>query len=87
MPIKLGSRVKDTISGLEGIATGRTEYLFGCVRIQVTPQKVKDGAAVEGQWLDEDQLVKAGSFVPARPTAGATGGPMPAPKRAADATR
>ena len=29
---ELGSRVKDSITGFEGFAVSRTEYLYGCVR-------------------------------------------------------
>lgn len=28
--VTLGARVKDNITGFEGIATGRAEYLYGC---------------------------------------------------------
>lgn len=30
--IKLGEKYRDRISGFEGVATGRFEYLNGCVR-------------------------------------------------------
>lgn len=33
--IKLGQKVKDYITGFEGIATSRTEYMYGCARITV----------------------------------------------------
>ena len=45
--IKLGSKVRDSITGLEGIATARTEYLYGCVRITITPTELKDGKPVD----------------------------------------
>jgi hypothetical protein len=31
--VKLGSKCRDSITGLEGIATARTEYLYGCVHV------------------------------------------------------
>lgn len=33
--IKLGSLVKDTITGFKGIAVGRTEFAFGCIHIKI----------------------------------------------------
>lgn len=54
--IKLGSKVKDSITGLTGIATSRTEYLYGCVHIGITPQETKDGKACEPQWFDEQRV-------------------------------
>ena len=56
--IKLGELVKDRISGFEGIATGKSEYLYGCVRILVEPKKLKDGKPIEGEWIDEQRLTK-----------------------------
>ena len=56
--IKLGDKVKDSITGFEGIAVSRTEYLFGCVRIGVEAKKRKDdGEAIEA-WFDEQRLTK-----------------------------
>lgn len=55
--IKLGAKVKDTITDLEGIVTARTEYLYGCVQCEVQPNELKDGKIVEAAWIDEPQLV------------------------------
>ena len=76
--VRLGDRVKDKISGFSGIATGRYEYLYGCVRINVQSEKLKDGKVQDGLVFDEDQLeiLKTGAVegVPlkSKPT---TGGP------------
>jgi len=35
--IKLGDKVKDTITGIQGIAIGRTTWLTGCDRITIQP--------------------------------------------------
>lgn len=32
MQVNLGDRVKDQVTGFEGIAIARTEWLFGCPR-------------------------------------------------------
>ena len=67
--VKLGDKVKDNISGLEGIVTGRSEYLYGCAHILVNPQQVKDGAPVAGTWLDEDRFTVIEEGVIPRPAA------------------
>ena len=36
--IKLGSLVKDSITGFTGIAIGRTEFGFGCIHIRIQAQ-------------------------------------------------
>ena len=56
--IKLGDKVKDTLTDLEGTVTARTEYLYGCVQIEVQPKELKDGKIVEAPWIDEPQLIK-----------------------------
>lgn len=56
MRVNLGDKVKDLVTGLEGIATSRTEWLYGCGRIGVQPQEVKDGKQVEAAVIDEPQL-------------------------------
>lgn len=58
-PIKLGDRYKDPITGYEGIAVGRTEYLYGCARIGLQAPINKDGSIPEWQWFDELQVVEA----------------------------
>jgi len=60
MEIELGEKVRDTITGVEGIVTSRTEYLNGCVQYEVT-RRVKKGEvltaeSVQGISVDEQQL-------------------------------
>ena len=55
--IKLGNTVKDNVTGFEGIATGRTVFLFGCIRILIEPEKLgSDGKPIDGQWFDEQRV-------------------------------
>jgi hypothetical protein len=56
--IELGDRIRDRVSGIEGIATARTEWLFGCVRFILQPQGEKKdwGTPHEGFSVDEPQL-------------------------------
>ena len=78
MTIKLGDKAKDSISGFAGIVTGRYEYLNGCVRLQIEPDKLnKDGVPIDARIFDIEQvtLVKA-----AKPrTVTPSGGPRPSP--------
>lgn len=53
--IKLGDKVKDTISDFEGIATAEHRYLHGCRRITVSP-KSKNGSVPDDKTFDEPQL-------------------------------
>ena len=61
--IKLGEKVKDVVSNFVGIAVARTEWLYGCSRIEVVPKVKKNNEKVEGIWFDEDGLVTIGEGV------------------------
>lgn len=54
--IELGDLVKDTVTGFQGVAIGRTEWLHGCERIIVQPKVGKDGKLGENGQFDEPQL-------------------------------
>ena len=56
MTTKLGQKVRDIITGFEGVATGRCEYITGCNQILVAPRVKDDGTKPDPQWLDEDRL-------------------------------
>ena len=53
--IKLGDKVKDSITGFSGVATGRCEYLNGCISWQVCANKLENGKEVI-EWFDEQRL-------------------------------
>ncbi len=53
--ITLGTTYKDKISGWTGVATARYEYLYGCVRIELSGCD-KDGKPT-GFVFDEEQIV------------------------------
>ena len=73
MAIVLGQKVRDKVSGFEGIATGRAVYINGCVRICIEPPVDKDGKYQEHTWLDESQLeVIPGGISVGEPKAEAT---------------
>jgi len=77
MEIKLGSKVKDTVTGFIGTAAGVTHWVYGCVRWGVQAESLKeDGTPLELQWFDERQLVVIGESDAPEP-AEFTGGPRP----------
>jgi hypothetical protein len=52
--IELGDEVQDTISGVKGIAIGRTRWITGCDNIQIKPQGTdRDGKPCESFPADE----------------------------------
>ncbi len=54
--IRLGDKVRDKLTDLEGTVTARTEYIYGCTQFEVTPRTLHEGKPVEGPWIDEPQL-------------------------------
>jgi hypothetical protein len=54
--IQLGDRVRDRISGFEGIVVGISEWLYGCRRPVVQPTTLTDGKPTDSQSFDEPQL-------------------------------
>ena len=56
MAIKLGSHVKDTISGFTGVVVAETNWLYGCRRLTIAGDFLHEGKPVETQCFDEPQL-------------------------------
>jgi hypothetical protein len=56
MGVELGQKVRDKVSGFEGIAVCRHIYLEGCERISVQPLVDKEGKLPEAATFDEPQL-------------------------------
>ncbi len=79
MKIKLGDRVKDTLTGFSGVAVAETQWLHGCRRITIQPEKLKDGKVVEAMTFDEPQVVVIKENV--ADATRDTGGPRPEPQR------
>lgn len=76
MEIKLGSKVKDIVTDLEGIATARVEFLNGCIRYIVQPPGLdKDGKPKSDMWVDLGQLKVIGTGVSKTIEPKKTGGP------------
>ena len=62
--INIGDRVKDDVTGLQGIVTGIVDYISGCQQLLVQPPVDNDGKFVSSHWIDEDRLevVDAGAI-------------------------
>ena len=68
--IQLGTRVKDILTGLEGVAVARTEWLYGCTRIGIESVDLKkDGKPSDSMWFDEQRVeaVEGGKGLPCQP--------------------
>lgn len=52
----LGELVRDRITGFEGTAVAKTEYLHGNARICVEPKVGKEGEARRAEWFDDGRL-------------------------------
>lgn len=63
--LKLGDLVQDRVTGVKGIATSKTEFLNGCLQVEVTP-KLKGEMSPEkafGINIDVQQLKKVGNGI------------------------
>lgn len=52
----LGKKVRDTVSGFEGIAVAKTQWINGCVRYHVQPKVKDDNTYTNPEWFDVEQL-------------------------------
>ena len=74
--IKLGDKVKDSVTGFKGIAIAITEYLNGCERVTLQPVGVdKDGKTYDCETFDLPQVELMVAKKVKRKTN--TGGPKP----------
>ena len=72
--LQLGDVVKDRITGFKGVVIARTDWLNGCVRMSVQPEKLgSDGKPIESQVFDVEQLELIKAKV--QPLATRSGGP------------
>ena len=53
MTVKFGKKYKDSVTGFEGVATARTEYMAGCARILL---ESITGDSIKEYWFDETRL-------------------------------
>jgi len=88
--INLGDVAQDTITGFKGVVIGVGQWLYGCRRISIQPEELKDGKPMEHVTFDEPQLrvLKRADIATAeRQQRAQTGGPRPEPTRRPDLKR
>ncbi len=56
----LGAKLRDVVTGFEGIATSRIEYINGCVQYALVPKVDKDGKMPPGEYFDFQRLEQIG---------------------------
>lgn len=83
--IRLGDKVRDSLTGYTGTVIARTEWLHGCVRLTVQANELKDGKPVASHTFDEPQAELVEESL--KPAAKPSGGPTPEPSRHSDPAR
>lgn len=53
---ELGVRVRDTISGFEGITTERLSYINGCIQYLVTSESLDNNGKIVDEYIFDDRL-------------------------------
>lgn len=84
--IELGQKVRDVVTGFEGVATSRVEYLNGCVQYAVAPvvnekdpQKLPDSVYFDVQRLevvDDGMLARFKKAITPAGRVASVGGPQ-----------
>ena len=62
--IDLGVFARDKVTGIEGIVTGRSEYIYGCTQYCIVPKAV-DNKRMDGEWFDEGRIKVIGAGISA----------------------
>jgi len=63
-----GSKIRDKISGFEGVVVAVGTWMAGCARVLVHPQTIKDGRPADGQWFDLAQTEFVETLLPYKET-------------------
>lgn len=81
--IIMGNRVKDLVTGFEGIVTGEVKYMNGCEKWAIDGKWISDKQQTDGLWADKGQVVKIDDGIIESLTKKDTlsGGPMRTPPR------
>lgn len=53
---ELGDTLRDRVTGVQGIVTGRANHLSGCDTYGIQEPMRKDGAVPDTRWFDEPRL-------------------------------
>ena len=54
--LKLGDKVRDTVSGFTGIVIARTDYLHGTTRFGATSRSLDGAESPKTEWFELTQL-------------------------------
>lgn len=73
---EFGQKVKDKHTQFVGAVVGITLFEYGCLRISVLPETLKDGKPQGTEWIDEQRL-DAVSGQGSEETSAEAGGPSP----------
>ena len=52
----LGKKIKDKVSGMEGMVVSITHFLNGCVRVSIQPPVDQDNKMQDERWFDYQQV-------------------------------
>jgi hypothetical protein len=52
----LGSKVRDTLSGFEGIVTGTAQYLHSAEQVLIQPTGLKDCHPISPVWFNVNRI-------------------------------
>lgn len=79
--IKLGDKVRDTITNYSGVVIAETRWLHGCTRVGVQAEELHEGKLIEPEWFDVNrvELVTAAEGEAPRPHDPNPGGPQKDP--------
>lgn len=77
----LGSTIRDQITGFQGVATGKIEYISGCIQVLVQQAVDKDGKKQEPEWFDIQRCEQIGNSQVILDNEENPGFDFPAPKR------
>lgn len=58
--IELGTQVRDKLTGFEGVATARVEYVTGVIKYEVQPRVREDGKMPDVEWISSESLELVG---------------------------
>ena len=74
--VEIGDIARHELTGFEGVADAKIEYLTGCDQFRLQPQGLKDGKTHDSQWFDVNLLkvVKKQAF---KRRSNNDGGPAP----------
>ena len=80
--IKLGSKVRDSLTGFEGIASARTECLYSNTTITIEPTKLYEGKPAEGHCFEVTriELIQESAPPVSKSSVATSGGPQHDPK-------